>query len=103
MPPAFQVVLAAELLVALVAAGVFMALHGRGSWWRLPDGRPDRAGRQLMWAAGVVAAETLVLLLVLLGLRPPWPALVGVYAAMDLVMIRWVILRWITRSRRSRS
>jgi hypothetical protein len=90
-----RMVLTAELALALVACVLFAVLQartprpasrlGRRTWW------------QLLTMAVVAATEFAVLLLVLHRVHWPWWVLAAVYGAVDVVMVRWLLLRWRTR------
>lgn len=83
-----QLVLGAELGLALLVVLGFVVVHGAGPW------RRTAAGRQLMVMAVVAASEFAVLLAVLYRVHLPWLLLAVVYGAVDVVMIRWLLLRW---------
>lgn len=86
-----RAVLTVELALALSACLAFIGLHAGGPWRRSP------AGRQLMAMAAVAGAELAVLLLVLSRVHLPWWVLVSVYGAVDVVMLRWLLLKWRAR------
>jgi hypothetical protein len=88
----------AELALAVLAWLVFVADYRRSPWWR------SAVGRQMMAASLVALCEAATLLALGLGLPVPlWVFAIG-YGAADIVVIRWIVLRWRARrdERRSR-
>lgn len=81
-----------ELAIGVLAGLGFVAVHGAGPW------RHTRAGRQLMAMAAIGTGELATLLLIAEGVAVPMWVLVAGYGLVDVVMIRWLLLRW--RSRR---
>jgi hypothetical protein len=80
-----------EWALAVVAWLVFIADYRRTPWWR------SATGRQMMAASIVALGEALTLLAVGLGLPVPlWVFAIG-YGAADIVVIRWIVLRWRAR------
>lgn len=92
MMAAERLVLLAELLAGAAAGGVFLVLALWGRW-------RTRVAWQLVSAAAVSTGELLTLAAVLSGWRPPWLVLIAGYAAVDVVMVRWVWLLLRTRNR----
>jgi hypothetical protein len=81
----------AELALATLAWLVFVIDYRRASWWR------SAVGRQMMAASIVAMCEAATLLALGLGLPVPlWVFAIG-YGAADIVVIRWIVLRWRAR------
>lgn len=84
-----QTIILAELGVSVVAWLVFLAMS-RGMW-------SSPTGRQMTLAALVALAEAASLLALGLGLRVPAALFVVGFGLADVVVLRWVWLRWRAR------
>lgn len=93
--------IAVGLLVLLaVQQLVFAVWHGlTPGWWRLPDGRPNWTGRQLMVWPLVTLAETLSLIALGTGNAPPLGTYTVVFGLTNVVMAGWLVLKWQARRR----
>jgi hypothetical protein len=94
-------VLGTELVIIIIAGGVFMFNH----WHTLRPWRSSSpAQRQLMAMAATGFLEALAFLLVTLGIHPPGALLefvfIVIFGLVDAAWIGWVYLQWLSRHQR---